>query len=299
MSSLSKPATSDNLRAGLFMLASMAGFVVNDTFVKLASADLSTPEIMAVRGAMATLLLFALAKARGASCPIPVLLHPTVLLRAGADVAATVTYILALAKLPIATASAVFQALPLAITIGAALFLGQRVGWRRWLAIAVGFGGVMIIVRPGAGTFSIYSLGILASVVFSAARDLVTRRMPASVPSVLVSAVTALAVAVTGCLLLPFWQWTPLQPRHYGFLAGAAVAIAFGYICIVEAMRVGDMGFVAPLRYSILVYALVAGFVVFGDPPDAFMLLGAAIVVASGGYSLLRERASLPLTQAH
>lgn len=281
---------SDNVRAGLLILVAMAGFVINDTFVKLASADLSTPQIMAIRGVMAALLLFALAAARGALRPLPVILHRTVLIRTGADIAATITYILALPRLPIANASAIFQALPLMVTIGAALFLGQPVGWRRWTAIGTGFLGVLIIVRPGAGEFSVYSLAVVASVVLCAVRDLATSRMPPAIPSMLVSAATALAVSVTGLLLLPFWTWSVPEPRHYGLLACSAVAVAVGYVCIVEAMRVGEISLVAPLRYSLLLYALVIGVVVFGEELDAFMLLGSAIVVASGSYSFYRER---------
>lgn len=272
------------------MLASMAGFVVNDTFVKLASAEMAAPQIMALRGAMATLLLFALARWRGAFRPVRTIMRPIVLLRTAADIGATLSYITALGHLPIANTTAIFQALPLTVTVGAAVFLKEPVGWRRWTATGIGFLGVMIIVRPGLEGFTAFSLYVLASVVFAALRDLATRRMPRDIPSLYISMTTALAVTLTGGLLAPFYAWAPVEARHVAYLAFAAIAIGIGYICIVEAMRVGEMGFVAPFRYSILIYALLIGLLVFGETPDGFVIAGSLVIVASGAYTLYRER---------
>ena len=273
------------------MLASMAGFVVNDTFVKLASAELAAAQIMALRGLAASALLFLLAWRFGALRPPALLRNPRLLLRTVTDVLATLTYITALGQMPIANASAVFQALPLVITLAAALFFKEPVGWRRWTALGVGFLGVMIIVKPGTEGFNVYSLAVLASVLASAVRDLTTRRMDKAVPSLFISLVTAVGVTLVGWLLIPLTGgWKPVSAEVGAYLCGAALAIAVGYIFIVQAMRVGEAGFVAPFRYSILLYALVIGFVVFGDLPSATTLLGSAVVVASGVYTLYRER---------
>jgi drug/metabolite transporter (DMT)-like permease len=295
---------SDNIRAALFMLLAMAGFVVNDTFVKIASPELAPAQIMAVRGMAASLLLFVLAWRFGALRPLRFVGSPRLLLRTGADIMATLCYITALGQMPIANASAIFQALPLTVTLGAALFLGEAVGWRRWTAIAVGLVGVMIIVRPGTEGFTIYSVAVLASVCFSAVRDLATRRMDRTLPSLFVAMITSIAVALAGWLLLPLsGGWKPVTATNLVHLFFAAAAIAVGYIFIVQAMRVGDMGFVAPFRYSVLLYALVIGYLVFGDLPSPLTLLGAAIVVASGIYTLYRERlrgvAKVAQTQVH
>lgn len=284
------------------MLLAMAGFVVNDTFVKIASADIAPAQIMAIRGIAASALLFALAWKLGALRPARLALSPRLLLRTGADILATLSYITALSQMPIANASAIFQALPLTVTLGAALFLGESVGWRRWTAIAVGFVGVMIIVRPGTEGFTIYSVAVLASVVFAAVRDLSTRRMDRAVPSIFIALVTSVAVALAGWILLPLsGGWQPVSTAILINLGFAAAAIAVGYVFIVQAMRTGDMGFVAPFRYSILLYALLIGYVVFDDLPSPPTLLGSAIVVASGLYTLYRERlrgvVKLPPTQ--
>lgn len=293
---------SDNIRAALFMLLAMAGFVINDTFVKIASAQIAPAQIMAIRGVAASVFLYILAWKLGALRPLRLALSPRLLLRTAADILATLSYITALGQMPIANASAIFQALPLTVTLGAALFLGEPVGWRRWTAIAVGFVGVMIIVRPGTEGFTIYSVAVLASVVFAAVRDLSTRRMDRAVPSIFIALVTSVAVALVGWLLLPFsGGWRPVSASLLVTLCCAAAAIAVGYIFIVQAMRTGDMGFVAPFRYSILLYALLIGYVVFGDLPSPLTLLGSAIVVASGLYTLYRERlrgvVKLPPTQ--
>lgn len=272
------------------MLAAMAGFVVNDTCTKLAIADVTAPQIMAIRSLFTTGLLLAIAATRGAWRGPRRLGHPALALRTFADVGATLTYIIALGHMPLANASAIFQALPLAITLGAAIFFAEPVGWRRWTAILVGFLGVLVIVRPGAAGFTVHSLLILACVGFSAARDLLTRRVPSDIPAFMISAITATAVSATGWFLIPFWGWAPVGASDLAVFASGSIAVAVGYVCIVEATRGGDIGFVSPFRYAILVFAIVSGLIVFGEIPDGTTLVGAAIVVGSGGYSLYRER---------
>ncbi len=290
LSSASPARVSANLRACLFMLGAMAAFAVNDACTKLAISDVSAPHIMALRGVIATALLWSLAAWRGAVGRPRRLAHPLLAFRTVADIGATITYVVALAHLPIANASAIFQALPLVVTLAAALFLGEQVGWRRWTAIGVGFVGILVIVRPGAEGFTLFSLLVLLSVVCSAARDLATRRMPTDIPSFAVSAVTSTAVTLVGFLLTPFWGWVPVEPRDFALFGVAAFCLALGYVCIVEAMRSGDMGFVAPFRYTILVFAIGLGYAIFGDVLDIWTLAGAAIVIGSGAYSLYRER---------
>ena len=297
---------SDNARAAIFMLVSMGGFVVNDTFVKIVSQEISPAQIMAVRGVAASVFVFLIAWRMHAVRSLVVALKPRLVVRTAADIGATVTYITALSHMPMANASAVFQALPLAVTVGAAVFLKEPVGWRRWTAIAAGFAGVLIIVRPGTDGFNVFSLFVLGSVVFSAIRDLATRGMDKRIPTLFVALTTAIAVSLTGWMLIPaFGGWQPVSIESMLCLLAAAAAVALGYVFIVLAMRVGDMGFVAPFRYAILVYALAVGYAVFGDLPSPLTLLGAGLIVASGGYTYYRERligirlASPTRTQLH
>ena len=149
-------ALSPNLRGALFMAVSMAGFTFNDTFVKLASAELNAGQIMFVRGLMASVMMFLLCWKTGALRPPKLLLNKAVLGRSMGEMLATVTFLSGLAHMEIANASAILQALPLAVTLGAAVLLKEPVGWRRWSAIVVGFLGVMIIVRPGSEGFNVW-----------------------------------------------------------------------------------------------------------------------------------------------
>lgn len=273
------------------MSVSMAGFTINDTLVKLASAEMNMGQIMLVRGFFASVLIGTLAWHQGALKTPRFILHPLVAVRALGELGGTVFFLIALAHLPIANVSAVLQALPLAVTMGAAMVFGEGVGWRRWLAIAAGFAGVMIIVRPGFEGFNIYALSALLCVAFCAVRDLATRRIPDTVPTLLISTVTACVVAICGAFLIaPLGGWTPMRPGAVGLLASAAVLLLFGYHFIISAMRGGDISFIAPFRYTALLWAILLGFLVFGDIPDMAMIAGATIIVGSGIYTLYRER---------
>ena len=214
---------SPNLRGALFMAISMAGFTINDTFVKLASAELNAGQIMFVRGLMASVMMFLLCWKTGALRPPRLLLQSRQCLgRSVGEMLATVTFLTGLAHMPIGNASAILQALPLAVTMAAALFLGEPVGWRRWAAIIAGFIGVMIIVRPGAEGFNGWSLMILACVFFAAARDMFTKSAPAEIPSTFMSLRPQRSITLTGLLLIvPFRRLDADEPENV-LLAGSS-----------------------------------------------------------------------------
>lgn len=177
------------------------------------------------------------------------------------------------------------------ITLGAALVFGEPVGWRRWLAIAAGFIGVLVIVRPGAEGFSQASLLALASVGFCAVRDLATRRIPKHLPTVFITLLTTVTVTTAGAaVLVPLGGWRPPSGHALGLLVLAAMLILIGYQCIIVSLRTGDISAVAPFRYTALPWAMLTGYLAFGHKPDGAMLAGAAIIVASGLYAFYRER---------
>ncbi|GAA2873510.1 drug/metabolite transporter (DMT)-like permease [Aminobacter niigataensis] len=282
---------SSNIRGSMFMVVAMAAFTFNDTLSKLAAETINPGQLMLVRGLFATTLISLLAWQQGALRGAGQFWHPMVFLRLVGEVGGTICFLAALPHLPLANISAVLQALPLAVTMGAALFLGEGVGWRRWLAIIAGFGGVLIIVRPGFDGFNAFSLLALLSVAFCAVRDLATRKIPDHVPSLFVSTVTTIVITVTGALtIVPFGGWVPMTFELVLFLAGAAVLVLFGYQFVIMAMREGEISFIAPFRYTALIWAITLSVVVFGDIPDLAMMAGAAVIVASGLYSLYRER---------
>ncbi|WP_279483501.1 DMT family transporter [Aureimonas sp. SK2] len=283
-----------NGQASLLMTLSMATFATNDMLTKLATQSIEPVQIMAVRGVMASLLLFLFAKWRRAPLSFGVLREPSVLVRAFADICTTLSYLNALQHLPLANTSAIFQALPLTITLGAFLFLGEKIGWRRWAAVAVGFVGVLIILAPGAEGFNLYGLWVLASVVFAAMRDLATRKMPPGLSSPQIALVTSVAVTLTGFTFLPVVGWQPISGSVWVVLVCASVTLACGYALIVAAVRTGEMSVVAPFRYTILLFSILLGIVAFGERPTMRETFGSLIVVGSGLYTLHRETRKRP-----
>jgi drug/metabolite transporter (DMT)-like permease len=273
------------------MATAMAAFTMNDSITKAVSSEMSFAQVMLVRGLFAIALVGLLALHQGVMRPLRTLMVRPVGLRVIGEIGGTVSFMAAIVHLPLANTSAIFQVLPLAITFGAAVIFGEPVGWRRWLAIAAGFAGVLIIVRPGISGFNQFSLLALVAVVFCAARDLATRQIPARIPSLLITLLTTMTITATGAVILfPLGGWTPPSARALGLLALAAVLLLIGYQCIIMALRTGDISAVAPFRYSALLWAMLLGYLVFGDRPDAMMVTGASIIVLSGLYAFYRER---------
>ncbi|WP_171136776.1 MULTISPECIES: DMT family transporter [unclassified Ruegeria] len=281
-----------NVKGALLMMGSMAAFTVNDTLVKLAGQDLPLFQLIALRGLLATVLVFGLTHRLGA-------LHLRfnrhdrwlVVLRCLAELFGAFLFLSALIHIPLANVSAVLQALPLTVTLGAVVFFGETVGWRRKLAIAFGFLGMLLIVRPGPDGLSLYLIYALLAVLCFTARDLLTRRMSPEVPSMLVTLATSVSITIAAGIASVFQGWSPVTSDAGVLVAASAVFVLMGYLFSVMVMRVGDVGFISPFRYSSLIWALVLGWVVFGDWPDAVTLIGAAIVVGSGLFTLLRARA--------
>ena len=280
----------DNLRGALFMMASMATFTLNDACIKWLAQGLPTFQVVALRGVAATLLIAVLAHATGAlRRPIPRADWPWVAGRALAEVAAFLPFVLALTHMPLANITAILQALPLSITAAGALFLGERVGWRRWTAIVIGLVGVLMIVRPGTADFDAWSLVALLTVAIITLRDLLTRRLSRDVPSLKVAIFTAAGVTVVG---LAGAAGAPLRPVDAGqgaLLLAAALFVLGGYLFSILAMRCGEIAVVTPFRYTAMLWGLLLGALVFGERPDAWTLAGAGIVVATGLYTLWRE----------
>ncbi len=286
-----RAAPGDNVRGAVFMMLSMAGFVLNDTLMKTLSDELPMFQAIFIRGVFATVLIGLLAWHRRALWFRPSIEASKIIsLRVIGELGATIFFITALFNMPIANATAILQVSPLAVTLGAALFLGEAVGWRRYCAIIVGFLGVMLIVRPGSEGFTIYSVYALAAVVFFVLRDLVTRRLPPDVPSLFVTVISSIAVMIMAGMLTAAGSWQAVTVPQLGILALAAMFVLVGYLFGVMTMRVGDIGFISPFRYTILIWAMILGFVVFGDIPDLLTLIGSAVVVLTGLYAFYRER---------
>lgn len=280
-----------NTRAAVLMMASMAAFTLNDTCVKLTDNALPLFQLVTLRGILASILIFSVARSLGA-LRFNLSRHDWALiaLRGASEAGATYFFLTALLNLPLANVTAVLQGLPLTVTLGAAVFFGERVGWQRIIAILIGFTGMLLIVRPGTDGFSIYSLYALGAVGCVTLRDLVTRRMSSDVPSMTVTLISSLSVLAFAAIGSTGVEWAPVDLRLALLLCGSACFIIGGYLFSIMVMRAGDVSFTAPFRYTGLVWALVLGWLVFGDWPDTMTLIGAAVVVASGLFALYRER---------
>ena len=281
----------DNLRGIGLMTGSMAMFAVEDMFLKFAARDLPTGEILLLTCLIGMIFFAALARAGGKPILTRAALHPAVILRNMGEMAGTYAYITALAAVPLATVSAVLQAMPLAVTLGAALFMGEHVGWRRWTAIAVGFTGVLIVIRPGLDGFRPAALWVLLTVAGLGLRDLATRAVPATTSTSQLSTWGVISVALLGGVMTLFQ--TPQTPDLWQstLLFGAILFGSAGYWAITSASRTGEVSVVSPFRYSRLICAILIGATVFKEYPDRLTLLGAAIIIGSGLYSFARERA--------
>ncbi len=282
---------SDNGRGALILTLSMGVFAINDALIKLAFQTVSVAQGLVVRSAVASVLIIIIAWRTGAlAYKIPRSDRWPMILRMVGEVSGNACFLIALAAMPLANAAAILQAVPLALTMAAALILREQVGWRRWSAIAVGFAGVLIIIRPGSDGFDINAIFALAAVFCVTVRDIATRRLTPATPGVLPAGASALSLAVAGLVAVPFVTWTPMTLNLWALLAGAGVLVVVGYITNVASMRIGDVSAVSPFRYTLLVWAFFFSAVIFGDTPDALTLTGGAIVVSAGLYTLFREK---------
>lgn len=280
-----------NLYGPILMVAAMFGFAVEDALIKTMAARLPPGQLALALG-IGGGLAFALAVRRqGGRLLDRRALQGAALLRNVTEMLAAMCMILAVVLAPLSVVSAILQAMPLAVTLGAAVFLREPVGWRRWSAILVGFAGVMLIVRPGTAGFDSRALLPLGAVLFLSIRDIATRRVPPGITSLQVSGWGFLAVIPGGLLLLALRGEVPLAPtaREWGMLVSTVAIGVLAYMALVLSTRAGSIASTTPFRYSRLVFAMLLGMTLFGERPDALTLTGSAIVVAAGLYTLMRE----------
>jgi len=286
------PSQRDNQWGSFYMTIGMFGFVVNDSLMKLVLQDIPVMQAIFIRGVIASLAMLLLVRLTGGLTGLLKNWHPLLLVRALGETGAAFLYLTAITYLPIANATAILMAMSLFVTLAAALFLGEQVGVRRYLAIAVGFIGVLIILRPGGDDFNIYSLYVLAAIMFMVIRDLATRKMPATMPSVVIATTSMIGVMLMGGLGMMFQGWQPVPDVRYLPLLSAAALLVLGFQFSVLALRRGDISITAIFRYTSLIWGGLMGFLIFNEIPHWTMWLGSAIIIGAGLFVLWRERLS-------
>ncbi|WP_298557300.1 DMT family transporter [uncultured Aliiroseovarius sp.] len=283
-----------NIRGIILITFSMAAFAAEDTFIKSMSRGIPVSEVLIFLG-LGGMIAFGVMTYIQRSTLAP-LVHrdmrsPIMLWRNASEAVAAMFFITALSLVPLSTVAAVFQATPLAITAGAALFLGEQVGWRRWSAIGIGFIGVLIIIRPGGDTFQLAALLPLGAVITIAVRDLLTRQMDPSIPSVSVAFYGFASVVPAGIILAPINDsFVMPQGIEWAYMLGAVICGVSGYYAIVQAMRIAETAIIMPFRYMRLIFSMILGMLIFAERPDSWTYLGATIVIGTGIYMFVRER---------
>lgn len=282
---------SENIRGAILMSCSMLGFALNDGLMKYAASDLPATQAIFIRGIFATLFVFAIVSFKGQlRFKISGTDRKYITWRALAELAATLTFITALFNMPLANVTAILQLLPLTISLAAFLVLAEPLGRTRLFAICVGFAGALLIVKPGTDGFTYYTLLALAAVAFVTFRDLVVRKISKEVPSLWIVLYASLLITVsTGMITWVRGNWVAVDGHTLMLLIFASCLIMVAYFFSVATMRHGEVSFIAPFRFSIMLWAVLIGYLVFNHLPDFLTLLGTAIVVAMGSFTLWRE----------
>ncbi|WP_138933160.1 DMT family transporter [Roseovarius arcticus] len=281
-----------NMLGAVWMVAAMALFAVEDSFIKAASQTMPVWQVLIIFGLGGALVFAGLLLHRRLPLFVPEVVSRPMRIRAFFEVSGRLFYVLALALTPLSSATVILQATPLLVVAGAALVFGERVGWRRWTAIFVGMAGVVVIIQPGADSFSPLSILALLGMVGFAGRDLASRAAPAAIGTLLLGLYGFLAVAIAGVI---FAAWQPeiaVWPDTRGacYLIGAILGGAVAYSCLMRAMRTGEVSAVTPFRYTRLLFGISLGIVLFGERLTAPMILGSGLIVASGIFILWRTR---------
>lgn len=284
-----------NRRGILYLSAAMVCLLLNDALMKHVGRELGVPQMVLLRGVMALLMVAAVAHATGALARLPALRERPVLARAALDAVGTLLYLVSLMHLPLANATAINLAAPLIMALFAVLLLHEKAGVARWLAIVIGFGGVLLVIQPRADGFNAWALVCLAGTFCHVGRELLTRRIDPTVPAILVTLASALAVLLLAAAATLVDGWRPVRPLQLAQLALAAALLSGGYFFIVNSMRHGEMTVVAPFRYVGLLVAVALGWLVWGEVPNALAWGGIVLLVGTGLYLMAEGR---PRTEA-
>ena len=273
------------------MVLAMAAFSIEDMLIKAAANIVPVGLILALFGLGGMMIFILLTWKKDEVVIHPAILSRPILVRAGCEVIGRLTFVLAITLTSLSSASAILQATPLLAIIGAAFFFGEEVGLKRWIAVVIGFIGVLMIIRPGLEGFESASLFAVIATLGFAGRDLATRGAPKVLSNMQLGVYGFFVLIPTGIAMMLYSD----EPMQIDFLSSIQItgAIIFGviaYNALTIAMRTGDVSVVSPFRYTRLLFALILGVFVFGENPDLMTLLGSLLIVVSGGYTLIQSR---------
>jgi len=281
----------DNRRGILAMSGSVVVFIFNDALIKLASETMPPLQAIGLRGCFATLWCVLALVARGELRHAHLLSDRWVAIRGGLEALAAITYLVSLAFIPFAIATAINMSTPLFLAVLAVLFLGEVVGWRRWTAIAVGFVGVLMVIQPRPDDVNVWTWMVVFSSAVGAMRDVIARWVPPRVPTLVVSLSSAVTLAVVGCVWATLDGWQPMSLRGVLLVMGSSLLLAAGYQYLMISLRSrAEFSVIGSFRYASVLWALAIGYTLWGDVPNLLTVSGIAVVVGAGLYILHRER---------
>jgi len=281
----------DNRRGILAMSGSVVVFIFNDALIKLATETMPPLQAIGLRGCFATLWCLLALLVRRELRHAHLLRNRWVAARGVLEALAAITYLIALAYIPFAIATAINMSTPLFLAALAVLLLGEVVGWRRWTAIAVGFVGVLMVIQPHPGEVNVWTWMVLFASFIGATRDVIARWVPPQVPTLVVSLSSAVTLAVVGCVWATLNGWQPMSLRGVLLVLGSSLLLATGYQFLMISLRSGaEFSVIGSFRYASVLWALAIGYTLWGDVPNLLAVTGIAVVVGAGLYILHRER---------
>lgn len=289
----SVPGAANNLRAIAAMLMATISFTFGDAAMKLVSGTMPTGQSVCLRSTLSVLIVTAVAYFSGALGSLRAALVPMMGWRSLGDAGNSLCFQASLARLPFADIMGILQLTPLSLTAASAVFLGAAVGWRRWCAVAAGLFGALLVIKPGSGAFNAWALLAVLSVLFGTLRDITTRRIDGGLSPLLILLLSQSAVALAALAMALFEPWTWPGLRQIGLIALAAGCTLLGHFWMIVSLRIGDIAAVAPFRYAGIVWAILLGFVLWGELPDGLSSAGMAILVLAGLYAFHRERLAM------
>ncbi len=280
------------------MTLAMLAFTIEDFFLKKASQFIPLGQILILCGLLGFIFFMVCSRITEQNSNYKENLTPILFIRSIFEVSGRVFYALAIALMPITNASAILQATPLVVVLGAVIFLNEKVGWRRWSAIIFGFFGVLLVIQPGTEGFSVFSIFAILGMIGFAGRDLATRMSPPNMSNFQLGSYGFIMVFISGIIITIFNliffplnpNWVTISTKNLGFVLANGVAGIIAYQCLTIAMRNGDISFVTPFRYVRVIFALIFGIILLGEEPNNFVICGSLIVIISGIYIILRQK---------
>lgn len=289
-----------NTRGSIFMVLAMAAFAAEDMFLKKATTQIPVGEALILFGIGGGLIFAALACIRREPLIHPAWWSRPLLWRAVCEIGGRLFFTLAIALSSLSTASAILQATPLFVSLGAIVFFSETVGARRWFAMLAGFAGVLLILRPGLAGFELTSVFALLGTLGFAGRDLATRASPVSMTNAQLGLNGFVMLTVAGVILLSVTGGSTVPSTWAtGYILAASVVGVLAYSSLTTAMRTGEVSVISPFRYTRLIFAMFIGVIAFGERPDFLTIVGSALIVTSGLYTVLRTRRQERLSHAH